>query len=643
MFDSLVLATRAFEAQLTKQSRGYAKFRRDQNPHLIFSDVKAPMAPGVDILQQPVRAIVEDVVVNEGKVVLDQACHFAPDSPIVCAGRALEVIHHEADAIWIHDVERISVGSIVSQTTMVGSHKELSQQFLAVWKERWMRHADVPAERWQTILQFAQAHLPRGHFHWATMDSGDLQNAIRSKHRKTSSGLDGVSLLDLRCMPATALQAFCDIFTQAEHTGRWPAQLVEGKVVSLAKVSSPSGPSDFRPITIFSILYRCWSSFHAHRALRCLDEVLPDTLFGSRPGHHATQIWSKLLWTIEEAFLSEIPMTGAVADLAKAFNFLPRLVIMEVAAHLGIPSSVLLAWTGALTQMRRRFLLRDSFTPGIYSTTGVPEGCGLSCVGMVLIDVCFHRWMEVYFPLCTPVSFVDDWQLLTCHPCLLQGAVDCMTRFANAVDLHLDDRKAYAWSICPDGRKHLKQQGFRVVLGAKNLGAHVQFSKKHTNATLQDRISNMQSIWPRFRISACRHQAKVRALVTSAWPRALHAVAATTVSDAAFQRLRAGAVKGLAIDGAGSNAWIQCGMIETPTVDPQCWAILQTLRCVRECGHRAHVKQTLALLISGGPPPPANSFSTTLLTRVQTLGWHVLPDGTIADQFGSFCLFSISI
>ena len=82
-------------------------------------------------------------------------------------------------------------------------------------------------------------------------------------------------------------------------------------------------------------------------------------------------------------------MTGAVADLAKVFNFLPRLVIMEVASHMGIPSPILLSWTGALTQMRRRFLLRDSRTPGLKSTTGVPEGCGLSCVGMVLIDACF--------------------------------------------------------------------------------------------------------------------------------------------------------------------------------------------------------------------------------------------------------------
>ena len=165
----------------------------------------------------------------------------------------------------------------------------------------------------------------------------------------------------------------------------------------------------------------------------------------------------------------------------------------------------------------------------------------------------------------------------------------------------------------------------------------------YTNAALQERIAGMQTIWPRFRISACRHPAKVRALVTSAWPRALHAVAATTLSDAAFHKLRTGAVKGLSIDGAGSNAWVQCGMIESPTVDPQCWAILQTLRCVRDCGHRKHVKHTLAGLVPGGSQAPANSFSTALLTRLQTLGWHISPEGTVFDQFGEVCIFSASM
>ena len=134
-----------------------------------------------------------------------------------------------------------------------------------------------------------------------------------------------------------------------------------------------------------------------------------------------------------------------------------------------------------------------------------------------------------------------------------------------------------------------------------------------------------------------------KALVTAAWPRALHAIAATTVSDASFQKLRAGAVKGLGADGAGVNAWIQLGLIEQATVDPQCWAILQTFRCIRDCGDKSRVLEMLSALASGDTSQPANSFTMTLLTRVQSLGWHVTPQGTLYDSLGEFCLFSCSL
>ena len=402
---------------------------------------------------------------------------------------------------------------------------------------------------------------------------------------------------------------------------------------------APSSPSDFRPITIFGLLYRCWSSFHARQALLHLDDALPASLHGSRPGRHAKQIWSQMLWAIEEAFIQDIPMTGAVADLSKAFNFLPRLAVMEIAAHMGIPGFVLVAWTGALTDMRRRFQLRESVTKGVASVTGMPEGCGLSCVAMVLIDACFHKWMQVFFPLCAPLSFVDDWQLLTCHPSLLQGAVDCMHRFAQVCDLQMDAKKAYVWSLCPEGRKLLKHAGHRVVLGEKNLGAHMQFSRKHTNAALQERVNSMAEVWPKLRASACHYKTKLRALTVAAWPKALHAIEATALGNAAYHKLRTGALKGLDVDAAGVNAWLHMGLVENPGCDPQCWSILQTIRSVRDCGQRAQIKSMLSALVSGGEIPPHNSFTSTLLTRLQFLGWQVLPTGCVADQFGTFCLF----
>ena len=151
-------------------------------------------------------------------------------------------------------------------------------------------------------------------------------------------------------------------------------------------------------------------------AIRCLDPFLPEGLFGSRPQRFAGQVWSQLLWTLELAYSSEMQLSGIIADIRKAFNYLPRLVVMESCALLGIPPRVLLAWAGALTIMPRRFQINGVFSPPTLSTCGLPEGCAMSCVGMIALDVVYHLWMTAFFPLCQPLSYVDDWQIFSAAP-----------------------------------------------------------------------------------------------------------------------------------------------------------------------------------------------------------------------------------
>ena len=391
MFESVSGAVRDLEKSLKQRSRQYAKFRRDQNPNLVFTDIKAPMVPGVDVLLQPIRATVADVHVDQGMLVLDRACEFYHDEVISCKGVPLQLIHHEADALWVENAGNIQVGDVISQTHFVGTHSELEKAFLDAWRERWMRHAEVPASRWDAIVNFAHRFMPRATLAWDPMQASDLSQIVQSKKKSTSQGFDGVSLADLTCMPPQVNHAFCQMFEFSEATGQWPSQLVNGKVVSLAKVTCPRSPADFRPITVFSLLYRIWGSYHSRRALALLDKWLPDTLYGSRPGRYAGQVWSKLLWSIEHAFQHSVDLSGMVADLQKAFNMIPRLAVFEIAGHVRIPGNVLVGWAGALSQMTRRFLLRGSLTAGLRSVTGFPEGCGLSCVAMVLVDAAFHK------------------------------------------------------------------------------------------------------------------------------------------------------------------------------------------------------------------------------------------------------------
>ena len=132
-------------------------------------------------------------------------------------------------------------------------------------------------------------------------------------------------------------------------------------------------------------------------------------------------------------------------------------------------------------RMARRFQLRDHVTEPLYSVTGVPEGCALSCIGMMIIDWTLHAWFTYMMPLARPITYVDDWQFVVRDSRLLKDTMDKLDTFAAMVDLTLDRHKTFTWSITDSGRNWLRLQGYRVAHKARNLGAHMQFTRQHEN------------------------------------------------------------------------------------------------------------------------------------------------------------------
>eukprot|EP00435_Cladocopium_sp_Y103_P036964 s1577_g9.t1 len=260
----------------------------------------------------------------------------------------------------------------------------------------------------------------------------------------------------------------------------------------------------------------------------------------------------------------------------------------------------------------------------------------MSILAMLATNTLFHAWFEAQQVPIQPLSFVDDWQLLLQSFRHADYAIAQLQQFCDSVDLTLDHRKTFAWSLDPEGRRNIRASGVKVVTNCRTLGAHMQLSRQHTNKTLQQRVSGLIDMWDRLRLSPSPYKTKALALVTSAWPRGLHGVAATGLSAQSFSRLRSGAMRGLGADSSGASPWIHLGMVETPDHDPAFWSIVQTLRCARECGS---VEWILPVLLDLAQMPNPHCFSCTILTRCHSLGWRFTEDGFIQDSIGSFCLF----
>lgn len=151
--------------------------------------------------------------------------------------------------------------------------------------------------------------------------------------------------------------------------------------------------------------------------------------------------------------------------------------------------------------LERRFLVRGSVSPALKSSTGYPEGCALSCVAMMLVDQVFHTWMRAGSVMVEPVSYVDNWELLLQNPSDAAAALDRAIAFANQWDLKLDPGKTFTWGSDRQSRAVLRDAGLVVRHDAKDLGAHLVYTRQLRNRTVLQRVRDLDEFWDKLSCS----------------------------------------------------------------------------------------------------------------------------------------------
>lgn len=642
IYHSFQLEVRKLESHLNSSLKKHGIKRREEQAHLIFKDIKAVPPARVDVLLNSQQATILDVSREDFCVTLDRELELDHTKPCVISGRKFNIVYAEAEWVYLEDIEGVQPLQVLTQSRFVGNTEEMFQEFEAEWTKRWNRHENVSASQWHSIIEFAKHTLPFRPCELEAITPQQICAEAARKKKTSATGPDGVSLHDIQSMPLCVLQQLCDMLNRAEQTGEWPKQALVGKVASLAKTESPSKVSQYRPITIYSQIYRLWGSIRSKQLLVALDSICPPDLMGNRPGRHAMQLWMYVQWRVEVSHLTGQELAGVTADIQKAFNHLPREVVFAAGLCVGVPNRVLVGWAGALTQMSRRFEIRESLGPAISSCTGCPEGCSMSCVGMLLLNMLFHHWISKQCTLAQPLSYVDDWQILTNEPSKVPEIKESLETFTAHVDLLLDTKKTFSWSTGKVGRRHLRNKKMKPQAQARGLGAQMQFTKQHRSKVLLDRVNELTTMWPKLRQSLSPYFLKVRVLSRAAWPKGLHAVGATHLGLSRFGALRSGAMRGIEATGSGCNSWVHLGMIESPEADPQFWSIKETIRGIRLCQNEAQMAVLFEVATHEPDMLPHGGPTRALLNRIHCLGWSLHAGGIIRDSWGEFHLFSVS-
>ena len=504
------------------------------------------------------------------------------------------------------------------------------------WDARWLNHQNIPTEAWHRILGFGKAFLPSRPLRYEplSMTSWDAAN---SRYTDLSArGPDGFHPRDLQNMARPFKEQLLDMICKVESgASGWPAQLLTGFTACLAKTSTAETVAQFRPLVIYSAIYRSWSTARVRPLLAHIAALAGDTQFGFLPERESFEISFLIQALVEVTTMADGDLCGLVTDIQKAFENVPRYPVLALAEHIGTPTEVLKAWGQFLHTMERRFHVRGEIGEAHVSTAGVPEGCAMSCFAMAIIDLCFHSYFKVFAPEVLPISFVDNLGLMVeqvAH--LLKGTI-ILEEFLSLWRLELDSKKSWSWSTKTSDRAALSALEFEVRTHAGDLGAQHSYTGSRHIELQSKRIASLEQMWPLLRRLNVDQATKGHVLMAAFWPRAFHGIGICLLGPGHVDKLRTQAVKALGHGRAGASPHVRMLIGKALRSDPGYYQLTRVVLDFRRIAEKQERvldlwHQHWSMFTGKGKVGPFMK----LLEVFEQIGWHVVEPPYIRTSAG---------
>ena len=636
IMQTLSREVRHMEQTLMGELQAKAKNSRISNPNRVFRDFAKPAVQPVQLLDYSITGQVIQIDHEDHALILDKPCDFK-EGTILGPNGPISPIMTCHDTVWVRPDDMIPIGATLHQPNQIGKLEDVFDAFGQEWVKRWDKHRHLPDDFWAPMMDFIDIAIPQQ----PQMDLPKITYdiwiaALKKKRKKAATGPDGLSREDLLHVPrdiTEQLLVFLHKIELGEST--WPSQWTTGIVHCLEKTEQASKAGDYRPITIFSLVFRVWSSIRSTQLLQHVRDLVPTGCCGNVPSKSAVDVWYNLQLSIEESFESEVPLCGIVCDIQKCFNNLPREPLLKVLLKVGVAPQVLRSWSNALVHIQRRFAVRGSIGPAHKSTSGFAEGDSLSVVAMVGANYLLDRYLQLSSPSVKLWSYVDNLELSAHGTQDLLSAFQALDRILQALQLPLDMPKTYAWGTESSFRKDLLQGGFTVVHSCRDLGGQMQYTRKATNHVIVDRIATFKPRWKSLAISAAPYKQKLLALRSVAWSHILHGAGSAVIGPAHFDSLRTEAVRSLGEHKPGVSPSIHLSLLEHPAFDPAFFALISTVRMARQ-----HMRPDLcipAITLASQLPRRTKARvgpCNVLLFKLRDLGWEWHTEGYFVSLQG---------
>ena len=227
----------------------------------------------------------------------------------------------------------------------------------------------------------------------AKLDGKALKRALGAMSSRTSPGIDGWRVAELKALPRVCFDRLADIFNAVETHGVWPLVLLTALVTLIPKGEHSVLPLEQRPITVTSVLYRLWAKARLGVTMEWQETWIAASQAGFRTAHGTDHVTWTLSVEMEEALMApDKELWGFSLDLAKCFDRVPQELVFGLAEEWGMDARLLRGLRAAYTGMVSRFRLGQGVGESFKPANGIKQGCPLS---VILLNLLLAVWSAV--------------------------------------------------------------------------------------------------------------------------------------------------------------------------------------------------------------------------------------------------------
>lgn len=215
--------------------------------------------------------------------------------------------------------------------------------------------------------------------------------------------------------------------------------------------------SNYRPLSVPSVACRLWGSIINQRLLDATKDILPDTMFGFRPGRRTADPLLILRHLIDMQRAGVGSKFGvAFMDLSAAYDSIDRGLLFRKLRHLGM-STHSISTLQSLYRSTKCMVKCDNGLAAAFSVgVGLRQGCPLSTTLFNLyiwdlhkhlvekasgVGVQMHGISEDESMLVTDLEYADDAALCASTPRHLQKLIDEFVAYCDAHGLQVNPQK----------------------------------------------------------------------------------------------------------------------------------------------------------------------------------------------------------